>query len=260
MAVALVCMAAGAAADAPQRVVSMNLCTDQLAMLIAEPEQILSLSALATDPMSSLMADQARAWPGNIGRAENIHLLRPDLVLAGEYSDRATVDMLTRLGVRVETVASANSIDDVRANIVLMGELLGRPARAAGVLARFDADLATLPRDSDGPLAVNYNANGYTTGSRTLQGDVLRRAGFSLLTDRIGFDYGGNLPLETLVMADPALIVEGSRYHQPSRSEEILDHPALSRLSAQHRMVPDRDWICGLPRVAQVAAELAGAR
>ena len=57
---ALLCLllaaAPAAAQEAPARVVSMNLCTDQLAMLLAAPGQLLSVSKLARDPMSSAMA------------------------------------------------------------------------------------------------------------------------------------------------------------------------------------------------------------
>ena len=52
MALALAgCLASAvpAFADAPARVVSMNLCTDQLAMMLAAPGQLVSVSHLATE-------------------------------------------------------------------------------------------------------------------------------------------------------------------------------------------------------------------
>ncbi len=42
-------------AGPPERVVSVNLCTDQLAMLLAAPGQLISVSHLASDPLSSSM-------------------------------------------------------------------------------------------------------------------------------------------------------------------------------------------------------------
>ena len=66
LAAALVFSGAAAFADTvPRRVVSMNLCTDQLAMLIADPAQITSLSYLSTDPRSSAMHRRARDFPQN---------------------------------------------------------------------------------------------------------------------------------------------------------------------------------------------------
>ncbi|WBU56687.1 ABC transporter substrate-binding protein [Paracoccus sediminicola] len=254
LAALLLCLAAPGWA-APQRVVSVNLCTDQLAMLIAASGQLVSVSWLAGDATVSLMPDQARAIGLNNGGAEEIYLSRPDLVLAGPYAARPTVQMLERLGVRVETVPPASSIAGIRDNITLMGRLLDQPARAAALLASFDADLAAIPAGT-GRLATTYAANGLANGDAGLSADVMRRAGLVLLAEKLGHP-GGALPLEQLVMAAPELIVTGSRYDTPSRAESLLDHPALAALSAERVTIEDRDWICGLPAVASVAARLA---
>lgn len=247
----VITLASAAAAEAPVRVVSANLCTDQLAMLIAAPGQLQSVSWLAADPSVSLMPDQARAVGLNHGSAEEIFLLAPDLVLAGTYSTGPTTQMLRRLNLRVETLPPATSIDDVRASITEMGALLGQPGRAARVLADFDAALAALPKGA-ARRATTYGANGYTTGPDTLSGDVMRHAGLVLLTQA-----GGQQALEQLVMAAPELIVTGSRYPTPSRAESVLDHPAFAAIRAARASVPDRDWICGLPAIASVAERLA---
>jgi hypothetical protein len=68
--------AAGAASgEAPARVVSINLCTDQLAMLVAAPGQLVSVSRLAADPRASNLADGAAKLPLNSGAAEQVFLL-----------------------------------------------------------------------------------------------------------------------------------------------------------------------------------------
>lgn len=255
LAAALAITLAGAAApvlaEAPQRVVSMNLCTDQLAMLIAAPGQLQSVSWLAADPSVSLMPDQARAVGLNHGSAEEVFLQAPDLVLAGTWSTGPTTEMLRRLNLRVETMPPAQSIADVRAAITRMGALLDRPARAAQVLADFDAALAAVPMAAP-RSATTYGANGYTTGPDTLSGDIMRHAGLMLLPQA----SGGPLALEQLVMAAPELIVTGSRYPTPSRAEAVLDHPAFAAIPAARISVPDRDWICGLPAIAGTAAKL----
>ena len=63
-------LALPAFAEAPGRVVSINLCTDQLAMMLAAPGQLVSVTYLAQDPRASVMTAEARAYPVNqIGRA-----------------------------------------------------------------------------------------------------------------------------------------------------------------------------------------------
>ena len=87
--------------DAPLRVVSMNLCTDQFALMLAAPEQLISVSYVSADPVTSPLADIASRYPLNHGSAEEIYLMRPDLVLAGPWTDPAALAMLRRLGVTV---------------------------------------------------------------------------------------------------------------------------------------------------------------
>lgn len=131
-----------ALAGPPERVVSINLCTDQLAMLLADPGQLVSVTSVARDPVASALAARATDYPANNGQAEAVLGFAPDLVLAGEWTAPATLAMLRRLGVRVETFPLENDFADIRANLTRMGDLLGVPDRAAGLIAAMDATLA----------------------------------------------------------------------------------------------------------------------
>ena len=112
------------AEELPRRVLSMNLCTDQLAMLVAAPGQLISVSAMSQDPRGSVMAEEAMQYHGNRGLAEDIFLMQPDLVLAGSFSTTATVQLLRRLGQRVEVFEPEYSFDDMRANLRRMGAVM----------------------------------------------------------------------------------------------------------------------------------------
>ena len=248
---------------APQRVVSMNLCTDQLAMLLAEPGQLVSVSVLAADARGSAMAEQARAIPPNSGLAEEIYLMRPDLVVAGTFSNRATVTMLQRLGIPVVLFDPAYGLDQVRARIAQMGDALGQGDKAAAMVADYDARLAALQRDvALRPRAVLYYANGYTSGDRTLAGQILMAAGFRNAAVDAGFAAGGTMPLEVLALLEPDAVITSTPYPGASRSEEILDHPVVDILRANHPTgsVTDRDWVCGTPHVLRAIEGLAPLR
>ncbi|ODR95238.1 cobalamin ABC transporter substrate-binding protein [Methyloceanibacter stevinii] len=248
---------------APARVVSMNLCTDQLAMLLAEEDQLVSVSYLARDERASAMAEEAERYPVNHGLAEEIFLLDPDLVIAGQFTSTATVAMLRRLGIPVVTMAPAYSLDDVRKRLTEMGKLLGREAAAAELVAKFDADLAAL-RDAltTRPRAAIYSANGYTSGPESLAGAILDAAGFDNVAKEAGLPVGGLLPLERLVLLDPDVVVLPQPYPGASRSEEVLHHPAVLALRERASTSPltDRDWICGTPHVLNAIKELVEAR
>lgn len=259
--------AALAAQDAsgatPSRVVSMNICTDQLAMLLAAPGQLLSVSHIAVDPRMSAMVEEARAYRINRGRAEDIYLLQPDLVLAGSFTTPATVELLRRLGIPVVVFEPASGLDEVRDHIRQMGEALGRHSAAEALIADFDARLAALQETvEERPDAVLYYANGYTSGDRTLAGQILLAAGFDNAAAAAGFASGGILPLEVLVMVAPDALITARPYPGASRSEEILDHPVVRRLGADgaRGAFTDSDWVCGTPFVLRAIAELGALR
>ncbi|WP_348524328.1 ABC transporter substrate-binding protein [Paracoccus sp. R12_2] len=247
---------ASSAGAAPQRVVSMNLCTDQIAMLLAAPGQLVSVSDLARDPRMSPMADRAQDYPINHGRAEEIYLMRPDLVIAGQYASGPTVAMLRRLGVRVEVLPPAEDIDAIRAEIIRMGGLLGREDKAAQVLARFDRGLTLAESNADRGRAALYYANGYTSGRDTLAGTILTAAGYRNVADDLGITDTRSLPLEMLVMARPDRLITGAKWPGQSRGEAILDHPALARIAPETAEVTDRDWVCGTPFVLRAIEAL----
>lgn len=248
---------------APKRVVSMNVCTDQLAMMLASPGQLVSVTYLARDPRTSAMAEEAAAYPANHGLAEEVFLLRPDLVIAGTFSTQTTVAMLRRLDIPVAVMNPAQSLAEVPERIAEMGRLLGREDEASALVAEFEAGLAALEADGTGrPRAAIYAAQGYTSGTQSLSGAILEAAGFANVAEEVGMTFGGLLPLEQLVMLDPDLVVLPTPRPGASRAEDVMDHPALVALREDRATSPltDRDWVCGTPHVLRAVEGLAEAR
>lgn len=252
-----------AAFSAPQRVVSINLCTDQLAILLAAPGQLVSVTNLAQDPASSVMVEQAMAYPSNQGLAEEVYLLKPDLVLAGRFTAQATVSMLERLGIPVVIFDPAYSLDDVRQGMIDMGRALHREAEAQAMADAFSADLSRLRISATRAnllSAATWAANGYTSGDQSLAGEIIEAAGFHHLAAELGMPMGGMLPLEALVMANPDLVISDKPHRGASRAEESLTHPAFMALGGNRAVLQDADWVCGLPSVLQAARQLADVR
>ncbi|MEI4195276.1 ABC transporter substrate-binding protein [Roseovarius sp. E0-M6] len=255
--------AADAAAGTPERVVSMNLCTDQLAMMLAAEGQLYSISDIAQDPLMSPMVEEARAYRVNHGLAEEIYLMQPDLVLAGQYTNLATVEMLRRLGIPVAIFDTTRGLDQVAARIAKMGSVLGREDAAQTMIDEFESRLTEL-RAGDGPRpeAVLYYANGYTLGGQTLAGDILEAAGFENAALRAGYASGARMPLEVLAALDPDIVITAQKYPGASRSEAILQHPVVKELRGANgtAAMTDSDWVCGTPFVLRAIEELAQAR
>lgn len=246
------------ASAAPARVVSMNLCTDQLAMLLAAPGQLVSVSYLAADPRSSAMAEAAAGIPVNHGRAEEVYLLDPDLVLAGSFTTPDTVAMLKGLGVPVLVVPPATSLAEARAQITEIGAALGREAAAEALPQDLDpfGAVAAGPR----PTVAAVGANGYGSGPRSLTGEVLAAAGFDNVLGAMGLEGGGRVSLEDLVMSAPDLLVLPEPWPGWSQAEAFLRHPALERIGARRIVLPDRNWVCGTPALVENLDRLRAVR
>jgi len=247
-------MSVSATADTP-RVVSLNVCTDQFVMLIADDSQIVSLSEISTDILSSAMAAEASQYHQNNSGAEEVYLLQPDIVLAGIYTAKATVNMLESLGIRVEKFEPANTVEQIIGNIKRTGQLLGHTDRANTLVRNFESKLAELTMGiNNRPRAALYYANGYTTGKNTLAGQILDLAGFSNIASEVDIHWGGTLPLELLIISKPDVIITGTTYPGSSRSEEILKHPALKPL--RHVSSTDANWVCGTPHILKAIEDL----
>lgn len=242
---------------APKRVVSMNACTDQMAMLIAAEGQLHSVSYLAIDPNTSVLAAQAGHYAVNHGLAEEVFLMRPDLVLAGTYSTRATVALLRRLDIAVEEFEPENSFADVRTNLIRMGEVLERREKAAEVVAELDRRLAELEATPHPDVSVaTYYANSYTSGSGTLVDAVVSASGLKNVAAALGLSGTARLPLELLILAAPDILVDGGvRYDAPALAMENFAHPAYRALSdaTTSIAVPAPYTICGGPFTAEAA-------
>ena len=250
-------------AQAPERVVSMNLCTDQLAMLLAGPGQLVSVSHIALDTRISAMVDEAATYKINHGLAEEIYLMRPDLVVAGTYSDRATLDMLRRLGIPVEVFDPSFTLADVSVRLDEMGAVLHRQEAAQTMREAFERRLAALRAEvKHNPRAVFYYANGYTLDDNTLAGQILLAAGFANAASEIGYGADQNLPLEVLAVTNPDFIITGEPYPGASRSEAILDHPVIQHIrnTRAGSTMADHDWTCGTPYVLRAIETLGAAR
>ena len=245
-------------AGPPERVVSLNLCTDQLAMMVAAPGQLVAVSTLAADPRSSAMWEQAAAYRQTRGQAEDVFLLRPDLVLAGEYTTPATLDLLRRLGVPVAVLPVPKTLSEVRAQLMAVGRALGRAEVAERLADAFEADLSALAADP-GPRAALYGANGWTGGDGTLAGDILAASGFRNAAEEIGRADGGFLPVEQLLILAPDTVITGEAWPGHSRAEEVPRHPALAHLR-RAGAISDADWVCALPQVLRAVRRLARVR
>lgn len=249
--------------SAPRRVVSIHLCADQLLLALADRGQIASVSWLATDVRRSYMAKAASGVRLNRGTAEEVVDLQPDLVLAGFRSARSTAAALRRLGYRVVDLEFANDFAAIRRQIRDVARLLGQSVRGKAMIAEMDRRLARAAADTSGrrPVAAIYQPMGFTSGRGSLEDSLLSAAGFENLAQRLGMGALGHLPLETLLAAEPDLLVNWMGDDPaPSLARRFYDHPALAAAPWRTATLPNKFWACGAWYSALAVERLAAVR
>ena len=249
LAVASLWMAPAQAAGLP-RIASMNVCTDQLLVSLADPGQILGLSRFSRDAWQSFVADDARRYPALSGGAEDILVLKPDIVVASLFDKRSTRELLKQNGLRLVELAVPRNLDEVKAQIRQMGEITGHRDRAAAAIARLDAALA---RARQAGAERHYSVlplsrRGFVAGSDSLISSLLTETGLFNAADDLGVGSGGFASLEAIVSLRPDFLVvseAGDRAEDEGRA--FLLHPALERFYPSQRriLIPERLTVCG---------------
>lgn len=245
-------------------VVSLNLCTDQLLILLANPEQVAGLTPLSRDCSNAVLCEQAGNFPVIRPSAENLLARKPDLVLGESFTAETTLLAARSVGADVETFSPVNSLSEIPQQIGRMAGLLGVPERGEALIRAFNDRLSRLSvtTGDSAPVAAIYTANGYITGRDSLPDDVLRHAGFRNFMSLDGNGYTRAIPLEILIARHPDLLILDSSDSGVSLARSMLDNPALQRaFSGPHRLVmPASRWLCGLPQTLDALDALVTAR
>jgi iron complex transport system substrate-binding protein len=253
-----------AAAAPPSRIVSLDLCTDQLLVELVPRERIAALTFLAADPAVSAIPEKAKGIPITHGLAEDVLRYDPDLVLAGPFGVSATVSLLRRLGRNVAVVPLPQDLAGVGAAVRTVAAAVGEEAKGEAMVAGFERRLARLPPPAASPpTAVIYQIGGAVSGPGSLADAALAAAGFRNMSVAYRLTRGGQVPLESLAARPPNLIVLASHVDEYSTAvADNLRHPALRRLRERTASLelPWRHWLCGTPHIADAIERLAEAR
>lgn len=112
------------------RLMSTNICADVLALSLADPAQIVSLSRQSQDAQRFSLAAKARQLPANEATAEDVLHLKPDLVLASRrWNARHQQALLKRHDVRIVTVPFPTDWEGIDSSTLQMGRAMGRAHR-----------------------------------------------------------------------------------------------------------------------------------
>ena len=258
----LIIAAAGASAAAaaprpPARIVSLNLCADQYLLALADPAQIVALTRFARDPNMSAAANAARTIPVSRGSAEDVLMLRPDLVIASPFRRQTVAAVLAGRNVATLDLPPADSYAAIVTQVRQVAAAIGHRDRGETLIRRMDTALARLPRaPGGGRTAAYYQRRGFLTGTGTLVDELMQRLGLANLATRLGKPALSQLSLEQMALARPDyLIVESATDRVTDQGTEMLHHPILDGIPRLR--IPEAWTVCGGPAYVLAARSLA---
>jgi len=249
-----------AAARAPQRIVSLNLCTDQLLMALVPAQRIVSITWLSRSEGDPALLPLARRLPVNRGSAEEVLGARPDLVLAGRYTTGTTRALLRKAGVPLLDVDPVSDWEGIRRITREVAAAVGAQQRAEQLLAQMDADLAQLARRQRQPAvrAIGWSGAGDDVpGGDTLFNTILETAGGINLAARAA--GRGSFDLEQVLRSAPQVLLRGAAYGgTPALRNDVADHRVLHALPGLRLVAyPEAVFGCGVPHASRLALQLA---
>lgn len=213
-----------AAAPAPQRIVSLDLCMDWALAHHADPARVAALSPLHLRYPIHWIDD---GWPTHDGSLEQIVMLQPDLILAGEYSALLLRERLRTLGLPVEVLPLPATLAQVESYERQLLQLLGRNPDLAQ-----PAPTLRLP-ESNAKRLLLLGSNAIGTGRDTFEHQIIEQAGWrNYLTD----SGHVQLDLERIASDPPDAILFAAPDHQ-ALANRFAEHPVL------RRSIPADGWL-----------------
>lgn len=250
-----------AARAKPARIVSINMCSDELLVCLADPGAIAGITEFALRAPDSAIAKEAANFRTLRGNAEEVLALKPDLVFASSFNRRETVGVLRHFGVPVVMLPIPKNFDEIRAVVREVAGAIGEPERGEAVIRDMDARLARVSPGGGGrPTALFYRNRGFTAGRGTFEDAVIEAAGAINLAAALGISGHGRIPMEKLIAAKPDFLIFASApRHTFSLGRDLLNHPAVRKGLSRTRVVtlPANLLNCGSPRLAEAVEILA---
>lgn len=236
------------------RVASLNLCTDEYALLLAVPEQIVSLTHLSQQRREFPWWRSARLYPANDGSIASVAAMRPDILLSMGGLARDHQRLADVLGAELIVLPYPQMIADIDDATVRIASALGQPARGERLRRQLRRLITAAPRQRSPGLFLSGGGQGFAEASL---GD--QWLGLAGIVQPQG--YGGQTSAEQLLRAPPRRVIRSDyRSGQTSRGAHWIGYRILRQLGTPQLRTDGRRWTCAgpalIPEIRQLRREL----
>ena len=197
-----------------QRIVSLDYCADQYVLKFVERDRILAVSPDAGREFS-YMREAAAGLPTVRPVAEDVLILKPDLIVRSYGGGPRASVLFERAGVPVHDVRWAQDIEEILETTRETARALGSAEQGLAVAEEMQGRLMSLRARASGMNVLYMTPTGVTSGPGSLIHEMLGAAGLKNFQARPGW---WPIPLERLAYERPDLVAVAFY-------ESLADHP-----------------------------------
>lgn len=221
-----------------QKVVSLAPSNTEILFAIGAGGQMVGRDEFSDTPVEAKNLPSVGGSMGNYN-LEAITGMKPDLVLAAEINTPEQVKAIEGLGIPVFYLANPVRVEDIPANVVTVGQLVGREKEAAALATdlhqRIQAVKTSLANVAEQPV-VFYELDGsdpakpWTTGPGTYMDQMLAIAGGKNAAAGLSTQWG-QISQEELLVQNPDIILLGDAAYGTTL-EQVAQRPGWSEMNA----------------------------
>lgn len=233
----------------PKRILSLSSAFDTVLLGLIEPSRLAGISSLVKYEGYSLEWQKAKQVKVQLYSYpfEKIVKLKPDLVIAPEYTSKDTIDGLRGMGIPTVIVETGKSVDGIIKNVVTLANLVGESEKGlyysqkiSTELLWMESQVKKIPANQRKSVLFVSSMDGYT-GTDSLFDDMSRYMGIYNAPSYRGYPPRISFTDERVLDMNPDyLLIPAYQTMDQSLVERFLHTPAFQNMKAMrnHHVMP----------------------
>ena len=241
----------------PTRILCYNLTYDTILLGIVPADYLVAKHYLDKDPSISYIAEETKNIKTEyrvfkqLGE-ESIMAMNPQVIFVPDTLDKNVIESYRAMGIKTVVCKGPNSIDDIRYNIRLMSQAMGKEENGDKLIREMDRQLAEVRdkiqlKQAEQPVVMLASRMRQYGGIGCVYDDICKHAGIRNAISMQGIHYGETVTKESIIASNPdVFLVSAGREYEEAKDvqfrKEFLEDPAFQHLKGIKRVIaiPDR--------------------
>ncbi len=188
-------------------VMSLDYCSDQYVLSLADRAQIVALSKAAED-LYSYHRERAKGLAKSGSTIAEIVIASPDVAVQ-TYSTAARMGEITeKAGIVLLNTSYGRDLDTMYSNLSMIADAIGKQNEAESLISDYKTRLENIRSTPRSDFTVAYvTPGGFTGGKGTFINDIIELSGFQSYAAINDYNGWLPLPLEDMIMNPPDIII-----------------------------------------------------